>query len=43
MALIRAVLDTSIYVSALLASKGDSGRILEAGFARRLFVPVTPP
>jgi hypothetical protein len=39
MAVIRAVLDTSIYVSALLASKGASGRILEAGFERRLFVP----
>jgi predicted nucleic acid-binding protein len=43
MAVIRAVLDTSIYVSALLASKGASGRILEAGFERRLFVPVTSP
>ena len=43
MAVIRAVLDTSIYVSALLASKGASGRVLEAGFERRLFVPVTSP
>jgi putative PIN family toxin of toxin-antitoxin system len=43
MAIIRAVLDTSIYVSALLASKGDSGRLLDAGFEQRLFVPVTSP
>ena len=43
MAVIRVVLDTSIYVSALLASKGASGRILEAGFECGLFVPVTSP
>jgi predicted nucleic acid-binding protein len=43
MAVIRAVLDTNIYVSALLSSKGASGRILEAGFERGRFVPVTAP
>jgi putative PIN family toxin of toxin-antitoxin system len=43
MALIRAVLDTSIYVSALLSSKGEPAQILEAGFERGLFVPVTSP
>jgi putative PIN family toxin of toxin-antitoxin system len=43
MALIRAVLDTNIYVSALLASKGESGRILDAGFERGIFIPVASP
>ena len=43
MAVIRAVLDTNIYVSALLSSQGASGRVLAAGFERGLFVPVTSP
>ena len=38
---IRAVLDTSVYVSALLSSQGAAGRVLNAGFERGLFVPVT--
>jgi putative PIN family toxin of toxin-antitoxin system len=43
MAVVRAVLDTNIYVSALLSSQGAAGRVLAAGFERGLFVPVTSP
>ena len=43
MAVVRAVLDTNIYVSALLSSQGVAGRVLTAGFERGLFVPVTSP
>jgi putative PIN family toxin of toxin-antitoxin system len=43
MALVRAVLDTNIYVSALLSSQGIAGRIFTAGFERGLFAPVTSP
>jgi len=43
MAVVRAVLDTNIYVSTLLSSLGVAGRILTAGFERSLnfdFCPV---
>jgi putative PIN family toxin of toxin-antitoxin system len=43
MAVVRAVLDTNIYVSALLSSQGVAGRVLMAGFERGLFVSVTSP
>lgn len=43
MAVVRAVLDTNIHVSALLSSRGVAGRVLTAGFERGLFVPVTSP
>jgi putative PIN family toxin of toxin-antitoxin system len=43
MAVVRAVLDTNIYVSALLSSQGAAGRVFASGFERGLFVPVTSP
>lgn len=43
MAVIRAVLDTNIYISALLSSQGASGQVLAVGFERGIFVPVTSP
>jgi len=43
MAVIRAVLDTGVYVSALLSSQGAAGRVFRAGFERGSFVPVTSP
>lgn len=43
MSRVRAVLDTNIYVSALMSARGVASRVFEAGFHDKLFVPVTSP
>jgi len=43
MPLVRAVLDTSVYVSALISANGPAGKVFEAGFRLKVFRPVTSP
>lgn len=43
MPLVRAVLDTSVYVSALISADGQAAKVVEAGFRTRLFKPVSSP